>query len=200
MGPVADVPKAEERSAESVPAWGPVRRALFRFRPIPGSCSSAGASTGSTSGRSTAEVKVVSGRTTSRLQPASRQLAASSRKPPRVLDNVPKGLGDSARVLGSRREVSAVRRRVSATCESSRKPPKGLGNPPKGLGSLPRVLGSRRELSALCRRVSATRREPSGAAESARQLAERSRQTAESSRQLAESLLGTTLYSRQLPR
>ncbi len=30
-GPVADVPKAEERRVESVPAWGPVQRALFRF-------------------------------------------------------------------------------------------------------------------------------------------------------------------------
>lgn len=29
--PVADVPKAEERRVESVPAWGPVERALFRF-------------------------------------------------------------------------------------------------------------------------------------------------------------------------
>jgi hypothetical protein len=30
-GPVADVPKAEERRVDSVPAWGPVQRALFRF-------------------------------------------------------------------------------------------------------------------------------------------------------------------------
>lgn len=30
-GPVADVPKAEDRRVESVPAWGPVQRALFRF-------------------------------------------------------------------------------------------------------------------------------------------------------------------------
>ena len=29
--PVADVPKAEERRVESVSAWGPVQRALFRF-------------------------------------------------------------------------------------------------------------------------------------------------------------------------
>ena len=31
QGPVADVPKAEERRVESVPAWGPVQRAPFRF-------------------------------------------------------------------------------------------------------------------------------------------------------------------------
>ncbi len=30
-GPVADVPKSEERRAESVSAWGPLLRALFRF-------------------------------------------------------------------------------------------------------------------------------------------------------------------------
>lgn len=30
-GPVADVSKAEDRRGESVPAWGPVQRALFRF-------------------------------------------------------------------------------------------------------------------------------------------------------------------------
>ena len=31
QGPIADVSKADERRVESVPAWGPVRRALFRF-------------------------------------------------------------------------------------------------------------------------------------------------------------------------
>src|SRR5262245_52567063 len=31
QGLVADVPKAEERRVESVPAWGPVQRAVFRF-------------------------------------------------------------------------------------------------------------------------------------------------------------------------
>jgi hypothetical protein len=58
-----------------------------------------------------------------RIAARSRRRAEISLEAPRVVGSPPKGLGDSPRVLGSRRKVSADRREGSANCSGLPLPP-----------------------------------------------------------------------------